>query len=210
MLSIHTLILGPIQTNSYLIADGDTDEAVVIDPAWDGHVILAEAQKLGWGISTIWLTHAHFDHLGGAADIADGVNPPPHVALHPEDISLWRNQGNAPFFGMRIDPGPEPDIDLHHGQILHLGSNELEVRYAPGHTPGHVVFYCAKDAVMFCGDVIFRYSIGRVDLPGGNYNALLHSIHTQILTLPDETRLLSGHGPETTVGEERVKNPFLR
>lgn len=210
MLSIHTFVLGPVQTNSYLIADDDTGDAVVIDPAWDGHIILGEAQKLGWRIGNLWLTHAHFDHIGGAAEIVEGVNPPPHVALHPEDSTLWRNQGGASFFGMRIDPGPEPTIDLHQGQILNLGSKELEVRHAPGHTLGHVIFYCAQDAVVFCGDVIFRYSIGRTDLPGGDYNTLINSIRTQILTLPDETRLLSGHGPKTTVGEERVGNPFLR
>ena len=109
---------------------------------------------------------------------------------------------------MHVDPGPEPTINLHHGQILHVGGNQLEVRHTPGHSSGHVVFYCADEAVLFCGDVIFQGSIGRTDLPGGDYQMLINSIRTQILTLPDETRLLTGHGPETTIGRERQYNPF--
>jgi hydroxyacylglutathione hydrolase len=209
-LEIVDFVLGPVQTNAYLLADPQSGEAAVIDPGWDGEIILAETRKRGWRIGNIWLTHAHFDHLGGAGEVADGSNPPPPVALHPDDYPLWRMQGGAPFFGMRIDPGPEPTIDLHHGQVLRLGSNQLEVRHAPGHTAGHVVFYCAAAKICFCGDVVFGGSIGRTDLPGGNYQILMHSIKTQILTLPDETRLLSGHGPATTVGEERRTNPFLQ
>lgn len=113
------------------------------------------------------------------------------------------------LFGMRIDPGPEPTVDLKHGMILRLGGNQFEVRHAPGHTRGHVILYCAEEKVVFCGDVIFQGSIGRTDLPGGDFNTLIQSIRTQILTLPDDTRLLSGHGPETTVGQERRFNPFL-
>jgi len=197
-------------TNSYLIADEATKEAVVIDPAWDGHIILAEAQKRDWRITNIWLTHAHFDHIGGAGAVADGSDPPPPVALHPDDYPLWRNQGMAPIFGFRIDPGPEPTIDLAHGMILNLGNYQLKVLYAPGHTRGHVMFYCEDEHVLFCGDVIFQGSIGRTDLPGGSYDLLITSIKEQVLTLPDETRLLSGHGPESRVGIERIYNPFLQ
>jgi len=209
MLSIISFVLGPVQTNAYLIADDENGAAAVIDPAAEGEVILAEAQRRGWRIGHIWLTHAHFDHISGSAAVADGSSPPPPVGLHPGDYWLWRNEGGAPLFGMRIDPGPEPTIDLVHGKILRLGGVELEVRHTPGHTPGHVVFYCPAEKVVFCGDLIFQGSVGRTDLPGGDFNQLVESIRTQILSLPDETRLLSGHGPETTVGEERVSNPFL-
>jgi glyoxylase-like metal-dependent hydrolase (beta-lactamase superfamily II) len=209
MLEIIPFTLGPVQTNSYLIADPETKEAVVIDPAWEGERIVSASGKRGWRIISIWLTHAHFDHLGGAAQVADATSPPPPVALHPADYPLWRHQGGAPLFGFRIDPGPEPTVDLVHGQVLHLGHNDLEVRHSPGHTPGHVVFYCAAARVVFCGDLIFQGSVGRTDLPGGDYETLIRSIQEQILPLPDTTRLLSGHGPETTVGAERIHNPFL-
>jgi hydroxyacylglutathione hydrolase len=209
MLSIVMLTLGQVQTNAYLVADDAAKVAAVIDPAAEGRLILDEAARREWRITNIWLTHAHFDHLGGAAVVADGTNPPPPVALHPEDYWLWRNEGGAPFFGLRMDPGPEPTIDLAHGQILRLGEQELEVRHTPGHTPGHVVFYCAAEKVVFCGDLIFQGSIGRTDLPGGDHQTLMESIYTQILPLPDDTRLLSGHGPQTTLARERLANPFL-
>lgn len=210
MLDILTFQLGPVMTNAYLVGDTETKHAVVIDPAWDGQVIAAAASKRDWKIKAVWLTHAHFDHIGGTAALVDHVAPPPLVALHPLDLPLWEQQGGAPFFGMRIDPGPKPTIELQHGQVLELGQQRFEVRHAPGHTPGHVVFYCASAEVLFCGDVIFNSGIGRTDLPGGSYQGLLNSIRTQILTLPDDTRLLSGHGPSTTVGRERSGNPFLR
>jgi hydroxyacylglutathione hydrolase len=210
MLEIVPFILGPVQTNTYLVGDSNTGQAAVIDPAWDGQLILDEARRRAWRIGNIWLTHAHFDHLGGAAAVADGSSPPPPVSLHPDDYALWRNQGGARLFGFHIDPGPEPTIDLVHGQILRIGENLLEVRHTPGHTRGHVVFYCKEAGIVFCGDLVFSGSIGRTDLPGGDYDTLIQSIQTQILTLPDETRLLSGHGPETTVGVERAYNPFLQ
>jgi glyoxylase-like metal-dependent hydrolase (beta-lactamase superfamily II) len=209
MLEIVTLTLGPLYTNCYLAADPQTGEAAVIDPAWDGKQIIAEAARRGWRIASIWLTHAHFDHIAGAAAVADGSHPAPPVAAHAEDHALWRFQGGAPLFGMHIDPGPEPTIYLQHGQILRIGEYAVEVRHAPGHTRGHVIFYCAAAKTAFVGDVIFQAGIGRTDLPGGDMDMLLASIRSQVLTLPDETRLLSGHGPATTVGLERAYNPFL-
>ncbi len=208
-LSLACFVLGPVQTNSYLIADGETGDAVIIDPAWDGRLLVTEAKQRDWRIRQIWLTHAHFDHLAGAAEVAELTSPPPPVALHPADIPLWRMQGGALLFGLRINPGPQPTVKLAHGQTLSLGRFIFEVRHAPGHTPGHVIYYCEAERVAFCGDVIFAGSIGRTDLPGGDFETLITSIRTQILSLSDDVRLLSGHGPETTVGLERVYNPFL-
>jgi len=148
--------------------------------------------------------------MAGTGEVLKALNPAPTVALHPQDLPLWQMQGGAPFFGLQIDPGPEPGEKLSNGQKLKLGKNEFEVRHAPGHTLGHVVFCCHAEKVVFCGDVIFHGSIGRTDLPGGSYETLINSIQNQILTLPDETRLLSGHGPETSVGFERDQNPFIR
>ncbi len=209
MLEIVRLVLGPAQTNCYLLADPDKKEAVAIDPAWDGERILKAGRQRGWRITNIWLTHAHFDHFGGAGAVADGSSPMPPVALHPADYPLWRASGGAPLFGLQIDPGPEPTIDLVHGMQLFLADQLVEVRHAPGHTPGHVLFYLPGQAVAFCGDIIFQGSIGRTDLPGGDYQTLIDSIQSQVLSLPDDTRLLSGHGGETSVGLERKSNPFL-
>jgi hydroxyacylglutathione hydrolase len=210
MLEIVSFFLGPVQTNAYLVADPETKEAAVIDPAWDGKIILAEAQQRGWRIGHLWYTHAHFDHIGGAAAIADALNPLPLVALHPADHVLWRAGGGGKLFDLPIDPGPEPTIDFVQGQMLKLGSNTFEVRHTPGHTLGHVVLFCVTESVCFCGDLIFAGGVGRADLPGGNWETLLHSIRTQIYTLPAKTRLLPGHGPETTVGNEKVSNPFVQ
>jgi hydroxyacylglutathione hydrolase len=209
-LEIVTLILGPAQTNAYLVADPETRDAAVIDPAWDGKLILAEAQSRGWRIAHLWYTHAHFDHIGGAAEIADASEGPlPIVALHPDDHVLWRAAGGGPLFGFNIDPGPEPTIDLYQNQILRLGNVQFEIRFTPGHTMGHCVFYVADQKICFCGDLIFQNSVGRTDLPGGDWDTLVNSIKAQIFTLPDETRLLSGHGPITTVGQEKQFNPFV-
>jgi hydroxyacylglutathione hydrolase len=209
MLEIVSFTLGPAQTNAYLVADSETRDAAVIDPAWDGHIILEAAKKRGWRIAHLWYTHAHFDHIGGAGAIADALNPLPLVALHPNDHVLWRAGGGGAMFGFDIDPGPEPAIDFYDGQILKLGSVEFEVRFTPGHTTGHCILYVPSAGVCFCGDLIFAGSVGRTDFPGGSWEQLETSIRNQVYTLPDDTRLLSGHGPETTVGEERQTNPFV-
>jgi glyoxylase-like metal-dependent hydrolase (beta-lactamase superfamily II) len=209
MLEIITLVLGPVETNTYIVADPATREAVVIDPAWEGEKIARRASQRGWTIRQLWLTHAHFDHLAGAAGIAKQVTPAPPIALHPLDFPLWSLNGGAAMFGMRVDPGPRPSIRLEAGQVLQIGVLSFEVRLVPGHTPGHVVFYSAAEKVLFCGDAVFAGSIGRTDLPGGDYQQLLESIRTQILSLPEDTRLLSGHGPASTVGQEKRTNPFL-
>ena len=209
MLEIVTLPLGPVMTNAYLVADSDTKEAAVIDPAWDGHIILAEAKRRGWDVKHIWITHAHFDHIGGTGAVVKGLVDPPEVALHPADLPLWQAQGGAQFFGYRLETTVEPNMKLSHGQILKLESQTAEVRHAPGHTPGHVMFYFKEAKVLFSGDVIFQGSVGRTDLPGGDWETLLTSIREQVLTLPDEVRILAGHMGETTVGEERRGNPFL-
>jgi hydroxyacylglutathione hydrolase len=209
MLDIKTLVLSPFQTNCYLVSDTNSNTTIVIDPAWDGKEIVKNVENDGRKINEIWLTHAHFDHVGGIADICSQVLPPPKIALHAEDYPIWENEGDAPLFGLHMDVGPKPDLWITHGHKLNVGEFEFRVLHAPGHTPGHVVYYCQTEAVVFCGDVIFQGSIGRTDLRGSDYDTLMASIKTQILTLPDETRLFPGHGQETTVGEEKRYNPFL-
>jgi hydroxyacylglutathione hydrolase len=209
-LEIVSFVTGPVQTNNFLIADTETRQAVVIDPADEGNIIIAEAKRRGWQITQIWLTHAHFDHFGGASAVANAFSPAVPLAVHPDDLGLLHTGGEASYFNMYVDPAPEPSIFFSHGQILKVGQIEFEVRHAPGHTPGHVVFYCASANTLFSGDVIFQGSIGRTDLPGEDYETLINSIHTQVLSLPDSTKILPGHGPGSTVGIEKRTNPFIR
>jgi len=209
-LTIVSFVLGPVSTNSYLVADTESERAVVIDPAWEGEVVVAEADRHGWSLEAIWLTHAHFDHFGGVAGVVNSSPHPLQVALHPEDMPLWQAQGGASLFGFQgFDPGPKPSIELKDDMRLQLGKRTFEVQHTPGHSQGHVMFLAREDGVAFCGDLIFQGSVGRVDLPGGSGQTLLESIRREILTLPDETRLYTGHGPATTVGAERMTNPFV-
>lgn len=204
-LDIVTFELGEMANNTYLVADPDTGRAVVIDPSFDSEILLEEAAVRHWQITAVWLTHAHFDHIAGVRRLVDAFQPHLPVGLHPADIPLLRQSGGSRLFGIQVDPVPPPAIHFDHGQQLRVGDQLVEVRYTPGHTPGHVVFYAADDGVVFCGDLVFFHGVGRTDLPGGDYQTLLRSLHTQIFTLPPDTRLLSGHGPETTVGEERLQ-----
>ncbi len=209
-LEILTFTLGPLENNTYLVADRTSREAAIIDPAYDSEQVLAEAEQRRWRLTQIWLTHAHFDHIAGVAAVAAAFTPPLPVGLHPLDLDLYRRGGNGDAFGFDIDPGPEPSINLTPGLLLRLGETDFQVRYAPGHTRGHVVLYCQSASALFCGDVIFQGSIGRTDIPGGDYMTLIESIHIQVLTLPEDTRLYPGHGPSTTVAIEKATNPFLQ
>jgi len=208
-LEIVTLVLGPLANNTYLVSDRKTGDTAVIDPSLGSQEVLDTVRKRGWNLCQIWLTHAHFDHTAGVQLIASSQSPSIPVSLHRLDLPLYRDSGGAKKFGFTIQPGPEPSHFLEDGLILALGDSHLEIRFTPGHTPGHVVIYAPDEDVVFCGDVIFRGSIGRTDLPGGSYQQLLNSIQTQILSLPPQTRLLSGHGPETTVATEISINPYL-
>lgn len=208
-LEIVSFELGPMQNNTYLLADSETGQTVVVDPSFDSLGLVEEATRRGWVLKAIWLTHSHFDHIAGVKSLAESSQPPLPVALHPNDLSLYQQGGGSRNYGVQIQPGPKPGHYFDHEQVLYIGNQMIEVRHTPGHTPGHVIFYSSEAGAALVGDLVFFHSVGRTDLPGGNLEALLHSIHTQILTLPPETRLLSGHGPETTVGEEMENNPFL-
>lgn len=206
--TILQLPLGPLQTNCYLLVCNETREAAVIDPSWDGRLIFEKAKAENWSIKQILLTHSHFDHVGGLAEIKELSNAP--ISLHPEAIPLLENAVLAGNMWQIPIPKPPPvDRMLNDGDKIKLGNLELEVLFTPGHAPGHVCFYLESETVLFDGDVLFRQSIGRTDLPGGDYALLMDSIQGRLLVLPDETIVLSGHGPATTIGQERETNPFL-
>ncbi len=209
-LAIVNFTLGPVQTNSYLVADTNTGSAAVIDPADDGALIAREAEKKGWKIEYVLMTHAHFDHTAGVAGVIQAVPSPVTVGLNQADLEVWQAKGGAALFGLGdFDPGPKPSLDLSHGLSLKLGEQVLEARHTPGHSPGHVILVSHEAKLVFCGDLIFYSGVGRTDLPGGSWDILLESIEKEVLSLPDETKLLPGHGPATTVARERRMNPFL-
>jgi hydroxyacylglutathione hydrolase len=208
MLQIRQLTLGPMQTNCYLVGCEETLTAAVIDPAWDGRGIVEAAEMDGWEVSMILLTHAHFDHLGGLADVKQLTGAP--IYIHPDAApEISSAPMLAAFFGMRIEAPPEADIMLEDKQTLTVGTVQLEVIHTPGHAAGHVSFYLPQYRVVFDGDTLFQDGIGRTDLPGGDHETLLSAIRERLLTLPDDTRVFPGHGPATTIGYERRSNEFL-
>jgi hydroxyacylglutathione hydrolase len=208
-LEITTFILGPLENNCYLLTDPQTNTAAVIDPSFDSETILQTIQERGLHLTHIWLTHAHFDHINGVETLTQATPSPVSIGLHPADLELWKQGGGSDMFGVKIIPAVTPSIMFYQGQKLTLGKSKLEVRHTPGHTRGHVVIIDWENHAVFCGDLIFKGSIGRTDLQGGNQLDLLHSIRTQILTLPSDFKLFSGHGPETRIGIEAETNPYI-
>ena len=201
------------QTNCYLLASGEGATAVAVDAPPDPAAIARLARSHGLTIVALLLTHGHVDHAGGAGAVNRDTGASVYVHRDDDYLTLDPHTQLRSLFGM-IPPGayepPEEITDLKHGQELHLAGMDFEVRHTPGHTPGHCCFYLADEGTLMSGDELFRGSVGRTDLPGGNWEDLLSSMATQVLSLPDGVRVLPGHGPETTIGLERRTNPFLR
>lgn len=197
---------GDFGENGYLLTCPSTREAVIVDPGGGVDPMLDAVRRNGARVAAILLTHAHIDHVDGLAAAKEETGAPIH--LHPEAEGQYRGVSvQARWFGLDMAPLPPVDEYLAVGETIRFGECELTVRFTPGHAPGHVALVGEGFAIV--GDCVFAGSIGRTDLPGGDFQTLMRSIREQILTLPDETVLYSGHGPETTVGHERVSNPFL-
>lgn len=202
------LTVGPVAANAYLVTDAATGATVVVDPGDDAPRLLAAIADAGVTPDEIWLTHAHFDHIGAVAELRE-THPVP-VRLHPADAPLYDNaEQQAGWFGMSVRPPGVPPLDLADGERLALGETVFTVLHTPGHAPGHVAFHASEAGVLFSGDALFRGSVGRTDLPLCDPAALERSLRERLMVLPDDTRVLSGHGPETTIGHERRTNPFL-
>lgn len=198
---------GRFAENCWVVADPVTARAAVIDPGEEAERILAMIADRGWTVEQVWLTHAHIDHILGVDRVREATGAP--VALHPADRT-WYDAlpEQAALFGLPTpSPLAPPDRDLVAGGEVEVGGIRFAVRHVPGHSPGHVAF--VGHGLAISGDTLFAGSIGRTDLPGGDHAQLLASIRRELLSLPDATRVLPGHGPETTIGAERRGNPFL-
>lgn len=205
-LDVVSMTAGQFAENCYLVADPRTREAVLIDPGEGSSTYLAELSARRWTLRAIWLTHAHVDHIAGVGAVKRATEAP--IYLHPLDRRLYDALPQfGAWLGLHLDPPPPPDAELEAGQVVRIGGLAFAVRHTPGHSPGSVSF--VGHGKVFGGDVLFHGSVGRTDLPGGNSAALMATIQSQFLSLPDATVVHSGHGPDTTIGVERTTNPFL-
>ncbi|MCL2294438.1 MAG: MBL fold metallo-hydrolase [Spirochaetes bacterium] len=199
--------LGHIQTNSFLLCCETQKKAAIVDPGDKSSQIIDFLYKEGYELLYIINTHGHFDHIGGNLFFSEKTKAP--IAAHKEEYALITSGGGASFFGIPSEESPQPAIDLSEMDKISVGGITLDIIYTPGHTPGHISLYHKESASLFCGDVLFHRSIGRTDTPGGNHKLLLKSIREKLFTLPDETIVYSGHGPETRIIEEKRENPWV-
>ncbi len=204
---LESLTVGAVSTNCYIAGCSASKKGVIIDPGDNAGLIIEIVNGLGLEIIYILNTHGHFDHVLANGEIKEALGA--DLAIHPADAGIMMSGGGAAFFGMDTADNPAPDIELSDGQELYAGELCLRVLHTPGHSPGSVSFYESNEGIVFDGDLLFAGGIGRTDLPGGSQPRLFDSIYDKILTLPDETRILPGHGPETTVSAEKRMNPFL-
>jgi hydroxyacylglutathione hydrolase len=207
---LERFVVGMMQTNCYLLGDPATRQAAVIDPGGEGQRVARRLRELDLELAMILNTHAHFDHVLDAWLLKQEMGG--DVYLHPDDQVILEDRSVglvAPLASTSKSPRGAVDQWLHEGDRLPIGSLQLEVLETPGHTPGHVAFYLASAAVIFVGDTLFAGSIGRTDFPGGSHQELIHSVKSKIFPLDEATVVLPGHGPETTVGEEKRSNPFF-
>ena len=205
-LEVVALPNGQFVENCYLVADTGTREAAIIDPGEESARFLAELKARGWSLQAIWLTHAHIDHIMGVGAVHRATGAP--IYLHPLDRPLYDALPQfGSWVGMRLEPAPPPQFELVAGQMLRVGTIDFTVKLTPGHSPGSVSFH--GHGMIFGGDVLFNGSVGRTDLPGGDAATLMTTIQSEFLSLPDTTVVHSGHGPDTTIGVERLTNPFL-
>ncbi len=211
MIKIHQLTFGPFSENTYLLAN-EEDEAIIVDP---GMYYPEENSKMfdylnaqGLKPVRLILTHAHLDHVFGVNWISNTYGLVPEV--HIDDQFIYNSAvATAMNYGLAMEKLVEPTIGLDDGSQFTFGNSVISIFQAPGHSPGSVCFYIKEENALIGGDVIFQGSIGRTDLPGGDFDTLINAIKKKVLVLPDETIIYSGHGPITTVGQERISNPFL-
>lgn len=201
---LRKLVVGELMTNCYIVGSETTKEGIVIDPADDAGQILKAIKAAGLTVKYLVLTHGHPDHFAALAELKKDTGA--QVLIHRQDAEILEMPPIV-FFGATFPQPPPADRQLADGDTIELGDLKLKVIHTPGHTPGSICLLA--DGVLFSGDTLFNYGIGRSDLPGGSYEKLMDSLHNKVLTLPDKTMVYSGHGAETTIGDEKRSNPFL-
>jgi hydroxyacylglutathione hydrolase len=206
---LETFPVGLLQCNCTLVGDEDTREATVIDPGDNIPHILARLAAHGLTLKQIVVTHAHIDHVGGALALKRATGAP--ILLNEGDLPLLRMMDiQAGWLGVKPPEVTPPDASAEPGMIVQTGSHAAQVLHTPGHTPGSICLLFAPEKLLIAGDTLFAGSVGRTDLPGGNGEQILHSIRDELLVLPDDLHVIPGHGPATTIGDERETNPFLQ
>lgn len=208
-LNLTVFAVTPFRQNCSLLWDEESKEAVWIDVGGDVPQLLEEVAKLGVQPKAIWLTHGHLDHAGGVVEMIQHT-PLPVIGPHRDDQWLLDNLPEITAnFGFPVSPPVSPSRWLEEGDELSVGAYRFQVLHIPGHTPGHVVFYCAEAGLLIAGDVLFYETIGRTDFPRGNHADLIHNIRTKLFVLPEDTRVIAGHGRMTDIGHEKRHNPFF-
>lgn len=205
----RTIPVGPLQCNCTILFDAGSRDAVVIDPGDEGDRIVAEIEKANLRVSALLHTHAHFDHIGGSAAVAAGTGA--SIRLHPDDAPLYDAlPEQAALFGLSASSPSPRGAPLSDGEVIRFGAFSVTAIHTPGHTPGSTCFLSdGASPILYSGDTLFRRSIGRTDLWGGDTDLILQSIRQKLFSLPEETPVVCGHGPDTTIGEEKRANPFV-
>ena len=206
MIKYMTMMLGPIMTNCYVVYDSETKDAMVVDPAWSCGKILQALEDHQLKLKFIFLTHGHADHIGALQELRNSTGVPVYIGAGDKDLISNSHNNLSLFMGKPIECD-SPDYIAHDGDVIELGNLRFTVLETPGHTPGGLSLF--GEGVVFSGDTLFRYSVGRTDLYGGSSKVLLKSILDKLMVLPKETVVLPGHGPASTIGEELRGNPYL-
>lgn len=206
---LEMLTVGPFQENCYVIGDQESGIGALIDPGDEAARIAMAVEETGLDIKSIIVTHAHIDHVGAVTALTDEYACP--VLMHAEaEPALGGLPTQAMMMGIRFGKAPKVDRYVEDEEVVEVGDLRLRSLYTPGHAPGHLAFYLQDEGLVLSGDALFAGSVGRVDLPGGSMEVLMRSIEERLLTLPNETVVYPGHGPRTTIGNERTSNPFLQ